>query len=96
MTCFYVDSDIIKSIHRHQRCKKHIEKPIMHLLHCKSILSQRNHVLSSQFALVSIRPIITISAFFSFLFFFFLLCMIDQERYDLKKISLRRRVKRTR
>ena len=48
MTCFYAGPDIIKSIHRHQRCKRHIGKFTMHVHRIASQLHlPRSHVLSS-------------------------------------------------
>ena len=40
MTCFYADPNIIKSIHDHQRYKRHTEKFTVHLLYCKSASSR--------------------------------------------------------
>ena len=94
MTCLYAGPDITKSIHRHQRCKRHTEKPTMHVpIALQASSTRRSHVSSS--TCPRSRSEITISAF-SPLSFFFLLCMAGQERHDLGEVSLRRRVKKTR
>ena len=75
MTCFYAGPDIIKSIHRHQRCKRHIWKFTMHRI-ASQLHPEKSRVKFFTCLRLS-RSEIMISAFLSF---FFLLLSIMHGR----------------
>ena len=62
MTCLYVGPDITKSIHRHQRCKRHIGKPTMHVHRIASQLHSKKPRVKFYLPPFT-RSEITISAF---------------------------------